>query len=164
MQVKNFYYLIGENFFNKKTSSKFKEITSNYKEYYGLYEDLEYDKDINAILDYVNNIILYINPYVIINSFTKKLKIYKDYNCYEIKDEKNIKQYSYEFSVVPLLENGQIFAFKDNNIISFFRTNNGLTFILLEFEVLYNYCLLLSKNTTYMGAINENNNEIFEIM
>ena len=164
MKVKNYYYLIGENYFNNKTNSKYKQISSNYKEYYGLYEELQNDINIDSILDYVNSIILYINPYAVINSFSKKLKIYKDYNFYETKDEKNKKQYSYEFSVVPLLENGQIFSFKDNNIISFFRTNNGLNFILLEFEVLYNYILLINNNIAYIEKIKENNKENFEMM
>ena len=164
MKVKNSYYLIAEKYFNNKTNSEYKQICSNYKEYYGLYEELENEENINLVLDCVNNIILYINPYVIINAFSKKLKIYKDYNFYEIKDEKNNKQYSYEFSVVPHLENGQIFAFKDNNIISFFRTNNGLNFILLGFEVLYNYILLINNNMTYMETIKDKNNGIFEIM
>ena len=165
MKVKNSYYLIAEKYFNNKTNSEYKQICSNYKEYYGLYEELENEENINLVLDCVNNIILYINPYVIINAFSKKLKIYKDYNFYEIKDEKNNKQYSYEFSVVPHLENGQIFAFKDNNIISFFRTNNGLNFILLGFEVLYNYILLINNNNmSCMETIKEKNNEIFEIL
>ena len=164
MKVKNYYYLIGEKYFNNKANSVYKQICSNYKEYYGLYEELESEENINSVLDYVNNIILYINPYVIINAFSKKLKIYKDYNFYEIKDEKNNKQYSYEFSVVPHLENGQIFAFKDNNIISFFRTNNGLNFILLGFEVLYNYIVLINNNMSCLEKIKEKNNEIFEIM
>ena len=164
MKVKNSYYLIAEKYFNNKTNSEYKQICSNYKEYYGLYEELENEENINLVLDCVNNIILYINPYVIINAFSKKLKIYKDYNLYEIKDEKKNKQYSYEFSVVPHLENGQIFAFKDNNIISFFRTNNGLNFILLGFEVLYNYILLINNNMTYMETIKDKNNGIFEIM
>ena len=164
MKVKNSYYLIAEKYFNNKTNSEYKQICSNFKEYYGLYEELENEENINLVLDCVNNIILYINPYVIINAFSKKLKIYKDYNLYEIKDEKKNKQYSYEFSVVPHLENGQIFAFKDNNIISFFRTNNGLNFILLGFEVLYNYILLINNNMTYMETIKDKNNGIFEIM
>ena len=163
MKVKNYYYLIAENYFNNKTNSKYKLIYSNYKEYYGLYEELENDENISSLLDLVNNLILYINPYVIINSFSRKIKIYRDYNYYEIKGD-NTKKYSYEFNLIPNLENGQIYPFKDNNIISFFKTNNGLNLILLEFEVLYNYIILIDNNVPYMEIIKENINKFVELM
>ena len=168
LKAKNYYYLIAEIFFynrkkNKIDSKANQSITSdNLKEYYGLSDELENEEKINLILDSINNIVLYINPYVVISSFNKKLKIYKDYILYE--DGKNTKQYSYEFNIIPSLENGQVFTFKDYNIINYFKINNGLNFVILEFELIYNYILLLNDDDNYMTLVNDNKEEFYEML
>ena len=168
MKVNNYYYLIAEIFFYNRDQNKIgtkanQSITSdNLKEYYGLSDELENEEKINLILDSINNIVLYINPYVVISSFNKKLKIYKDYILYE--DGKNTKQYSYEFNIIPSLENGQVFTFKDYNIINYFKINNGLNFVILEFELIYNYILLLNDDDNYMTLVNDNKEEFYEML
>ena len=93
------------------------------------------------------------------------MKIYKDYNNYETKEKTNkIVQYSYEFNIVPSLDQGLIFSFIDNNIISFFKINNGINLIILEIELIYNYILLLNENNIYISLVKENNKEFYELM
>ena len=94
------------------------DIINDFQKYYALYDELEYKEYTKSIIKNINNIILYINPYIVLNSFNKKSTIYKDYNYYEIDDEKNNKriQYSYEFNIIPSLNYGLIFPFKNNNI------------------------------------------------
>ena len=113
-------------------------------------------------MDSINDIVLYINPYVVISSFNKKLKIYKDSTLYE--DDKNRIQYNYEFNVIPSLEDGQVFPFKDYNIINYLKINNGLNFVILEFELIYNYLVLLNDNNAYMDLVNENKKGFYKMM
>ena len=168
LKVKNYYYLIAEKYFEDKrnssiNSSKDAVLIDNYKEYYGLI-DKDNEERMKKILNYITQIVLYINPYVVTSTFSKKLKIYKDANIYEINEGKNKVQYSYEFNVVPTLDNGQIFAFKDNNLLSYLKINNGLIIITLEIETLYNYILLLNNNGNYMNIVNDNKEEFYKTM
>ena len=169
-KIKNNYYLIAEEYFNNKEQEKLNKngnkenaTIDNYKEYYNLDDELEKKQNINTILDNINKIYLYINPYSVLSSFNKKGKSYKDYIVYEI-DEKTKKQYSYEFNVIPSLENGQIFSFKDFNIISYFKLNNGLNFIILEIETIYNYLILLNNNDIYREFAKSKKNEFLHMM
>ena len=168
IKIKNNYYLIGEKYFNQDEYMKNKineEIKfTNYEKYYGLYDELESEIYTKSILNHVYKLILYINPYVVISSFIKRAIIYKDYNYYEIPEDNLKIQYSYEFNRVPSLDNGLLFPFKDNSIISFFKINNGLNFIILEIELFYNYLLLLHNNNNFMTLINENKNELYSLM
>ena len=170
IKLKNYYYLIAEKYFDKNVEEKNiknkiqEKIVINYENYYGLYDELESEEYSEFILNNINNMLLYINPYVVISSFNKKTKIYKDYNYYENPDNSTKNQYSYEFNIIPSLDNGLIFPFKDNNIISFFKINNGLNFIILEIELLYNYILLLNNNSNFMVLVNENNKALFSLM
>ena len=170
LKVKNYYYLIAEKYFEDKrnsniNSSKDDAFIDNYKEYYGLF-DKDNEERMKKILNYITQIVLYINPYVVTSSFSRKIKIYKDANIYEINEGKNKVQvqYSYEFNVVPSLDNGQIFAFKDNNLLSYLKINNGLNIITLEIETLYNYILLLNNNENYMKIVNDNKEEFYKTM
>ena len=168
LKVKNYYYLIAEKYFEDKrnsniNSSKDGVLIDNYKEYYGLI-DKDNEERMKKISNYITQIVLYINPYVVTSTFSKKLKIYKDANIYEINEGKNKVQYSYEFNVVPTLDNGQIFAFKDNNLLSYLKINNGLIIITLEIETLYNYILLLNNNGNYMNIVNDNKEEFYKTM
>ena len=162
--------MIGEKYFakhieEKNIKNKIQEkIVINYENYYGLYYELENEEYTEFILNNINNILLYINPYAVIGSYNKKTKIYTDYNYYENPDNSPKNQYSYEFNIIPSLDNGLIFPFKDNNIISFFKINNGLNFIILEIELLYNYILLLNNNSNFMVLVNENNKPLFSLM
>jgi hypothetical protein len=137
----------------------------NYEEYYGLYDELNKEKNAKILIKNIANIILYINPYVVHGSFNRKMKIYKDYNNYETKEKNNkIVQYSYEFNIIPTLEQGLIFSFIDNNIISFLKINNGINLIILEIELIYNYILLLNENKDYISLVKENTKEFYELM
>jgi hypothetical protein len=166
LSIKNIYYILGDLYFNEKechnndTSENY-----NYEEYYGLYDELNKEKNAKILIKNIANIILYINPYVVHGSFNKKMKIYKDYNNYETKEKNNkIVQYSYEFNIVPSLDQGLIFTFIDNNIISFFKINNGINLIILEIELIFNYILLLNENQNYMSLVKENTKYFYELM
>ena len=94
----------------------------------------------------VKNIILYIDPNVVINSFNKKTKTYKDEKLYYDMDTKKMVQYTYEFDIMPSLESYYIYSFKDNNISSFFKLNNGINYLILQIEAMYNFILLMKYN------------------
>ena len=166
LNIKNIYYIVGDLYFNEKEcQNNNKNENYNYEEYYGLYDELSKEKNVKILLKNITNVILYINPYVVHGSFNKKLKKYKDYNYYEIKEMNNKSvQYSYEFNIVPSLEQGLIFSFIDNNIISFFKLNNGINLIILEIELIYNYILLLNENKNYISLVKENAKEFYELM
>ena len=170
--VKNKYYLIAEEYFNEhynKKNKKEKEIFDsekimhNYEIYYGLNDDLIKQKKLDKILKLINNLILYINPYIIVSSFNKKEKIYKDYNIYENETNKNIS-YFYEFNTVPSLDQGKIYSFRDFSVVSFFKINNGLNFVILQIEILYNFILVLNSKEEFINSSNINNKEFFEQM
>ena len=172
--VKNKYYLIAEEYFNyqyniKNKKDKEKEnvnierIMHNYVLYYGLADDLTKQKKMEKFLSMGNNIILYINPYIILSSFNKKALIYKDYNTYEDENKKK-SNYFYEFNVIPSLDQGKIYSFRDYSIVSFFKTSNGFNFIILQIEVLFNYILLLSRQEDYIKFLNSDKSNFFKKM
>ena len=140
LRIKNNYYLIGEEY-----SSYDDYNTLLY--YYGLFDDLENKNYVLEFYNNIKNIVLYINPTVIINSFNKRTKVYIDNKNYiDVTDSKGkTYNYSYEFNTVPSLENNNIFSFKDNNIVSFFKFNNGMNYLILQLEAMYNF-ILLKKN------------------
>ena len=169
LKVKNNYYLIAESFFESIQNDNKENIVDNYEKYYCLYDELESKEYAKSIINNINNIILYINPSIVLSSFNKKARIYKYYNYYEIHEEKKNKisqynSYSYEFNVIPSSENGIIFPFKNNSIVSFFKNNNGINFIILEIELIYNYILLINDNNNFIALLNENKNEILTLM
>ena len=174
MTVKNKYYLIAEEFFNfqyniknkkekDKENGEIEKIMHNYEIYYGLGEDLNRQRKITKFFAVINNIILYINPYVIVSSFNKKGTLFKDFNIYQNENKKEIN-YLYEFNVIPFLEQGKIYAFRDYNIVSFFKTNNGLNFIILQIEALFNFILLLSNKKEYLDLTNKDKKNFFTKM
>ena len=161
-KLKNKYYLIAEEYFNyqnnlnniKNTKDKdnnyeLNKIIHNYEIYYGLGEDLIKLKQATKLLQIVNKIILYINPYVLISSFNKKSLSYKDYNLYENDIKKKIN-YFYEFNIIPSLEQGKIYPFRDYSIVTFFKINNGLNFIIMQIETLFNYILILNNKEQFI--------------
>ena len=166
LNIKNIYYILGDIYFNEKEcQNNGNDENYNYEEYYGLYDELNKEKNAKILIKNITNVILYINPYVVQGSFNKKMKIYKDYNNYETKEKDNkIVHYSYEFNIVPSLDQGLIFSFIDNNIISFFKINNGINLIILEIELMYNYILLLNENNIYISLVKENTKEFYELM
>ena len=172
--VKNKYYLIAEEYFNYELNIKNKKekeqeneeierIMHNYEIYYGLGEDLIKLKKVTKLFNMMSNMILYINPYIIVSSFNKKITTFKDYNKYKNENKKEIN-YLYEFNVIPSLDHGKIYAFRDYNIISFFKTNNGLNFIILQVETLFNYILLLSNKKEYLELPNKDKKNFYEKM
>ena len=172
--VKNKYYLIAEEYFNFELNIKNKKekeqeneeierIMHNYEIYYGLGEDLIKLKKVTKLFNMMSNMILYINPYIIVSSFNKKITTFKDYNKYKNENKKEIN-YLYEFNVIPSLEQGKIYAFRDFNIISFFKTNNGLNFIILQIETLFNYILLLNNKKEYLELPNKDKKNFFAKM
>ena len=166
LSIKNIYYILGDLYFNEKEChNNDKNENYNYEEYYGLYDELNKEKNAKILIKNITNVILYINPYVVHGSFNKKMKVYKDYNDYESKENKNkLVQYSYEFNIVPSLDQGLVFTFIDNNIISFFKINNGINLIILEIELIFNYILLLNENKNYMSLVKENTKYFYELM
>jgi hypothetical protein len=165
-KVKNKYYLIAEEYFNKHYNEKSIEsekIMHNYEIYYGLSEDLTKQKKTEKILEKMNNMILYINPFIIVSSFNKKEKIFKDCNIYKNENNKNIT-YFYEFNTIPSLEQGKIYSFRDYSVITFFKINNGLNFNILQIEALYNFILLLGSKEEYLQLPNKNSKEFFSQM
>ena len=172
LSIKNKYYLIAEEYFNhrnnlknkkEKESSELEKIIHSYEIYNGLGEDLVKQKKIEKILNYINNLILYINPYIINSSFNKKSQSYKDYNTYESENKKDIN-YFYEFNVIPSLEHGKIYSFRDYNIVSYFKINNGFNLIILEIEALFNYILLLNSKKEFSELLNQNKQDFFSKM
>ena len=160
-EIKNKYYFLAEEYFNyqfniknskDKDNEEIERIIHNYEIYNGLGDDLIIQKKAKKIFNMINNMILYINPYIVGSSFNKKATSYKDYNIYQSENGKEIN-YFYEFNVVPSLEQGKIYAFRDYNIVSFFKMNNGLNFIILQIEVLFNYILLIGNKKEYLELI-----------
>ena len=171
-KVKNRYYLIAEEYFKEhynKKNKKDKEnlnaekVMHNYEIYYGLSDDLMKQEKLEKLLKIINNMILYINPYIIVSSFNKKEKIFKDYNIYEGDNNKNIS-YFYEFNTIPSLEQGKIYSFRDFSVVSFFKINNGLNFVILQIETLYNFILILNRKEEYLNLSNINYQEFFTQM
>ena len=111
----------------------------------------------------MNNMILYINPYIINSSFNKKSYSHKDYNTYENEYMKNII-YFYKFNIIPSLEQGKIFSFRDYNVVYYFKINNGINLIILEIEALFNYILLLNDKKEFSELLNKNKEGFFSNM
>ena len=142
-RIKSNYYIIGEEY----------SLYDDYNTllyYYGLFDELEKKNYVLELYNNIKNIILYINPTLIINSFNKRTKVYTDDKNYiDATDSKEkTYKYLYEFNVVPSLENNNIFPFKDNNIISFFKLNNGMNYLILQLETMYNFILLMKNKNT----------------
>ena len=163
-KLKNKYYLIAEEYFNQqnnvnnikntkdkdnKDNYELNKIIHNYEIYYGLGEDLIKLKQTGKLLKIVNKIILYINPYVLISSFNKKSLSYKDYNLYENESKKKIN-YFYDFNIIPSLEQGKIYPFRDYSVVTFFKINNGLNFIIMQIETLFNFILILNSKEQFI--------------
>ena len=170
--VKNKYYLIAEEYFSYNSNIKQKKgkeieniekIIHTYEMYYGLNEDLIKRKMIGKIFDLINNMILYINPHIITSSFNKKALVFKDYNSYQNEYKKNINYY-YRFNDAPFLKQEKLFTFKDNHILSFLKTNNGINYISLQMEALFNYILLLYNNKDMQDILNKNKKKFFSLM
>ena len=157
-KIKNKYYIIGEKY-------SFNDDYNTILNYYSLFDELKTRNKAIEIYNKIKNIILYVNPSVVINAFNKKAKIYKDEKIYnESTDTKNkITQYEYEFNVIPSLDNDYIYAFKDYNIVSFFKLNNGLNYLILQIEVMYNFILLMKYNNSEDNNYNYNKSD-FDLM
>ena len=157
-KIKNKYYIIGEKY-------SFNDDYNTILNYYSIFDELKTRNKTIEIYNKIKNIILYVNPSVVINAFNKKAKIYKDEKIYnESTDTKNkITQYEYEFNVTPSLDNDYIYAFKDYNIVSFFKLNNGLNYLILQIEVMYNFILLMKYNNSEDNNYNYNKND-FDLM
>ena len=157
-KIKNKYYIIGEKY-------SFNDDYNAILNYYSLFDELKTRNKAIEIYNKIKNIILYVNPSVVINAFNKKAKIYKDEKIYnESTDTKNkIAQYEYEFNVIPSLDNDYIYAFKDYNIVSFFKLNNGLNYLILQIEVMYNFILLMKYKNFEDNNYNYNKNG-FDLM
>ena len=157
IKIKNNYYIIGEQYSLNTDYNTFLN-------YYNLYDEIENKNYAIEIYNKIKNIILYVNPTVIINAFNKKTKIYKDEKVYNDSTEKKDKiiQYTYEFNTIPSLENDYIYTFKDNNIISFFKLNNGINYLILQIEIMYYFILLMKYNNK--SEDNNYNKNDFDLM
>jgi hypothetical protein len=139
LNIKNNYYIIGEDFSPK-------DDYNTILNYYGLFEEIDNRNYVLEIYYKIKNIILYIDPNVVINSFNKRTKIYKDEKLYYDEDTKKRVRYKYEFDIIPSLESNYIYSFKENSIISFFKLNNGINYLILQIEAMYNFILLMKYN------------------
>lgn len=140
LKIRNNYYIIGEEY-------SFQNDYNTILNYYGLFDEIENRNNVLEIYNKIKNIILYIEPNVIINSFNKRTKSYKDEKLYnDLIDTKKYYQYTYEFNIIPSLETNFIYVFKDNNIVSFFKLNNGINYLILQIEIMYNFILLMKYN------------------
>ena len=134
LNIKNNYYVIWEDFSSK---DDYYTILN----YYGLFDEIENRNNVLEIYNKIKNIILFIEPNVVINSFNKRTKIYKDEKIYYDTDTKKNCKYAYEFNTIPSLESNNIYTYKDNNIISFYKLSNGISYLILQIETMYNFIL-----------------------
>ena len=170
--IKNTYYLLAEEYFNYQNNIKnrkakdienIERIVNNYEIYNNLGENLIKRKQVKIFFNMLSNIILYIDPKIVFSSFNKKATSFKDCNIYKNENTKDIS-YFYEFNILPLLGQGKIYTFNNFNIVSFFKINNGINFIILQIEVLFNYILLIENKKEYLELVNKNKTNFYEKM
>lgn len=157
--LKGKYYLLGENYREEQINANevyenLKNIDNNiffsYEEFNGVSaNDLKLNNFIKEAKKSLGNLILYINPEVVLNhlNFKDKNK-FRDYqiynNCFdfdEIETNNNSNIY-YEFNNQENINN---LVAIENNISKLFINNNSYNFLVFNIESIYNY-LLVSHN------------------
>ena len=153
--LKGKYYLIGENIYKEKIiKNNDSKIFFSYDEYNGvLNNNTELFDLILNLRESLGNLILYLNPEVILNNqnFNDKNK-FRDFQIYNnYFNRSNIYNNNIYYMIVS---NGSYLAFTENNIIRFFINNQGINFIILNVEIIYNYLLVSydinSDNDTFL--------------
>ena len=155
--LKGKYYLLGETFREEKINTNevndnSKNIDNNilfsYEEYNGVsVNDLELKKFIKEAKKSLGNLILYINPEIVLNHLKfkdkNKLRDYQIYNnCFDGVYDISHSNIYYEFNNQANINN---LIKIENNLSKIFINNNGYNFLVFNIECIYNY-LLISYN------------------
>ena len=143
--LKGKYYLIAEMLDQEKMNINNNNIFFSYEINNGIInKEEELYQLINEVKKSLGNLILYINPNVILNNLNFKDKHkFHDYQFYnnrldEINDDIKKKIY-YEFTTEEEISN---LFFIQNSFFDFFMKNNAFNFIILNIESIYNYLLV----------------------
>jgi hypothetical protein len=143
--LKGKYYLIAEMLEQEKMNINSDNIFFSYEINNGIVnKEEELYKLINDIKKSLGNLILYINPSVILNNYNFKEKFkFNDYQFYnncldEVNDSRKQKIY-YKFITEEEISN--LFSIQ-NSFFDFFMKNNGFNLIILNIESIYNYLLV----------------------
>ena len=140
-RLKGQYYMIAEILNKNDINDNNNNIYFSYDEYKGaLYNKLDLIKEIKQLF---KNIILYINPDIILNGLIIGKTKYRDEQIYNIfdsnkKQSENINTY-YIFNYNQDISN---IVLKQNSLVSFIMNNHGLNYIILNIESIYNYLLV----------------------
>jgi hypothetical protein len=143
--LKGKYYLIAEMLEQEKMNINSDNIFFSYDINKGIInKEEELYQLINDIKKSLGNLILYINPSVILNNYNFKEKFkFNDYQFYnncldEVNDSRKQKIY-YKFITEEEISN--LFSIQ-NSFFDFFMKNNGFNLIILNIESIYNYLLV----------------------
>ena len=160
--LKGKYYLLGEIFRGREepinaneVNDNFKNIDNNiffsYEEYYGVSEnDLELNKFIKEAKKFLGNLVLYINPEVVLNHLNFKdknrLRDYQIYNnCFDEVYEINHSNIYYEFNHQESIIN---LICIENDLSKVFINSNGYNFLVFNIESIYNYLQISFNENT----------------
>jgi hypothetical protein len=133
---------------NQKVYEKIINILFSYEEYNGVsVNDLELKKFIKEAKKSLGNLILYINPEIVLNHLKfkdkNKLRDYQIYNnCFDGVYDISHSNIYYEFNNQANINN---LIKIENNLSKIFINNNGYNFLVFNIECIYNY-LLISYN------------------
>ena len=148
VNLKGQYYLIGEIYDKQNNNSENENNDNNYIFFDQIYY-YEIDNNTKSLISKIRNelgiLLLYFNPDVVLNTvgYSKK-KIFRDYQNYELSNDKNNeKKYIYYNFSEKLIVND--YPRKENKFFYFFMYNHGYDLLLFNIEYIYNY-LLISKN------------------
>ena len=143
--LKGKYYLIAEMLEQEKMNINIDNIFFSYEINKGIVnKEEELYQLINEVKKSLGNLILYINPSVIINNLNFKDKYkFHDYqfynNCLDETNDVSKQKIYYEFTTEEEISN---LFFIQNSFYDFFMKNNGFIFIILNIESIYNYLLV----------------------
>jgi hypothetical protein len=143
--LKGKYYLIAEMLEQEKMNINIDNIFFSYEINKGIVnKEEELYQLINEVKKSLGNLILYINPSIIINNLKFKDKYkFHDYqfynNCLDETNDTSKQKIYYEFTTEEEISN---LFFIQNSFFDFFMKNNGFIFIILNIESIYNYLLV----------------------
>ena len=143
--LKGKYYLIAEMLEQEQMNNNIDNIFFSYEIDNGIVnKEEELYQLINDIKKSLGNLILYINPSIILNNLNFKEKYkFNDYqfynNCLNEINYTNKQKIYYEFTTQEEISN---LFFIQNSFFDFFMKNKGFNFIILNIESIYNYILV----------------------
>ena len=149
VNLKGQYYLIGEIYDKQNNNSENENNDNNYIFFDQIYY-YEIDNNTKSLISKIRNelgiLLLYFNPDVVLNTvgYSKK-KIFRDYQNYELSNDKNSeKKYIYYNFSEKLIVND--YPRKENKFFYFFMYNHGYDLLLFNIEYIYNYLLISNNN------------------